>query len=224
MISINSVENPHYSTISNNYIDVVFDTVEYGHIPSTVSNTDFTEYTIFDHNINDYISITNQQIFINAENGMYGNVMSFTVDLPNAKKIAYDKVAESCENISLQIIPNQTKQLAYQNALFLLTLNNNNPPTTGVAAASFNNLAASWGMTNAVFAQLIIGMQNLSINLGALELGAQNQINNAQNAGQLLAMLNTFETSLTNLVTQVNSMVPIPISRPNPILIKGVNS
>lgn len=223
MININSVGNPHYSTITDDYIDVTLDTVELGHIPSTLSNTDFTEYNIFDHTSNSYIPITNQQLFLNAEAGMYGNVAPFALDVPNAKQIAYQKIAEACDAISSQVIPNQTKQLAYQNALLLLTVNNGVPPTSGMTATAFNNLAMSWGMTPAVFGNLILSMQQLSINLGTLELTFQSEVSAVQSATQLNTVLQNFETQITNFVNQINTMVPVPIARPNQIKIKGVN-
>ncbi len=224
MIKITSISNPFHNISNTSYVDVTLSTVEYGNIPCTLSSTDNTSYTILSKTLNTFVDITNSQLYTEVINGQYGNIVSFSVNIDNVKSIAQLSVQLVCDDIVKQVIPSQSKQLAYQNAAIILNTNGNIPPNTGIFATTFNNLATSWGMTPTNFASLVENMQNFSMTIASLELSTQSQIETANTPSALSTIITNFESDINSIVTTINGVAVVPITTPSPILISGVNS
>lgn len=223
-INITSIFNPSMTGSNTQFIDVVMRVEEMGDIPCTLGMNDYTSYMIKDNDTGEFVPTTNHDLYVQATAGVFGNVTPFTLNLGYAKTQVVQAITNGCDSITSQVIPSQTKQLAYQNALMILSMNNNVPPSSGPNATLFTNLALTWGMSAANFAGLILSMQTLSLNLATLEITFQSLINNAVSANQLLAELNMYESAIDTLVHSVNALVPIPIDRPAHIIVKGLNS
>ena len=224
MLTITSISNTFHNISNTSYVDVTLSTVEYGNIPCTLSSLDNTVYNIFSNTSNTFVEITNSQLYTEVMNGQYGNITPFTVNMNNVINIAQENVQSVCDNIVKQVIPSQSKQLAYQNAAIILNSNGNVPPNTGIYATTFNNLASAWGMTPTNFASLVENMQNFSMTLASLELSTQSQIETANTPSILSSIITNFESGINNIVNTINKVAAIPITTPSPILISGVNS
>jgi hypothetical protein len=221
LITIDNISSPKYNTPSNNTIDVVLHTIEMGNIPCTLSSIDDNQYTLVTSNGN--LIVKNLDLFNQVANNEFGNVVPFSIDISKIKSQAYSKITDSCDSITVQLIPSQTKQLAYQNALMILAQNGGNPPSNGAVSTLFNNLSLTWGMNSNSFATMITNLQNLSLSLATLENSVQYQINNMTSANQILATINSYESQIDTVIGTINAMVPLPINRPNRITIQGLN-
>jgi hypothetical protein len=213
LITIDNISSPKYNTPSNNTIDVILHTIEMGNIPCTLSSIDDNQYTLVTSNGN--LIVKNLDLF--------NHVVPFSIDISKIKSQAYSQITDSCDFITTQLIPSQTKQLAYQNALMILAQNGGNPPSNGAVSTLFNNLSLTWGMNSNSFASMITNLQNLSLSLATLENSVQYQINNMTSANQILATINSYESQIDTVISTINAMVPLPINRPSRITIQGLN-
>jgi ribosomal protein L6P/L9E len=221
MITITAISNAQYTSANTQTIDVVLNTLELGSIPCTLSYNDNTIYNIYDSTSNTYVSTTNQGLYTSVQQN--SNITPFVVDVTYSKQALNDAIVNTCNYIVDIISPTGSKQVAYNNAVILLTINNGNPPTVQPVANAFNNMAASWGLSPNNFANLVMGLQTTSMTLASIEQDAQNMVSAANSANSLLTALYTFETEINSVVTGVNAVLPIPMTPPNNIIIKGLN-
>jgi hypothetical protein len=133
--------------------------------------------------------------------------------------------SQTCEKIISYIYPDITHQAAFQNAASIINSNNGIAPSIDPLASKFNALAAVYGMSPSIFASVVVAMQSASFDLSIALSILSTTSTNALTSADLVTALTIFESSITNVVNEINSSsLPSKISLPSPIMIVGINA
>jgi hypothetical protein len=130
-----------------------------------------------------------------------------------------------CSAVIDQIIPDSAHATALQNAASMVNANGGNCPTTAPLAAKFAAMATAFLAPSAeAFAQLVVVIQGANLDLSTALAEINGAATMATTVGQLQAAVLAFETAINAVVAEINAVVPLPITAPTPLVIKGVNS
>ena len=167
-----------------------------------------------------------QPLFDALKAGEFGPVAPYAAPVASLADMgarARAAVAAAASLVVAQVMPDAAHQAAFQNAASILNGNGRAPPTSGPLASAFTALAASYGLSASAFAGVVLGAQAASMILTAASATFNAAASAATDAGGIATALSVFETALAAVMTEINAVLPIPITAPASIVIAGVN-
>jgi hypothetical protein len=157
-------------------------------------------------------------------NGVLVPPTSPPYNLTNLKSALLTAVGYTCTFIVQTVQPVLALQVAFLNAASIVNGNGGAAPTTGPLVSRFDALATNYGITADQLATLCVTLEAGSLDLANALLAITAASAAATTPTQLATALTNFESSISTLVTEVNSVVPMPIPSPPAITIAGINA
>lgn len=129
-------------------------------------------------------------------------------------------------SVTSQVAPDQTHLAAYVNAA-LIVGPSATVPSGGLVGNAFTALATAngFGSDLQAFATLVVNVAAASLTLTAAYSTLVGAVQSAKTASDLAAVLSAFEDAVGAVVSGLNAAgLPITISAPAPISIRGINA